>query len=61
MGLMFELRASGLQSRPIEPYLQSIYSGYFVDAGAGGGLSNYLPGLASNHDPSNLSLPSHYD
>jgi hypothetical protein len=36
MGLMFELRASGLQSRPIEPYLQSIYSGYFVDAGAGG-------------------------
>jgi hypothetical protein len=24
----------------------------------GGGLENYLPGLALNHDPSNLSLPS---
>jgi hypothetical protein len=28
---------------------------YFGD---GGGLKNYLPKLASNHDPPNLSLPS---
>jgi hypothetical protein len=28
---------------------------YFGD---GGGLSNYLPGLASNCDPPDLSIPS---
>jgi hypothetical protein len=29
-------------------------SGYFGD----GGLKNYLPGLASNHDPHDFSFPS---
>jgi hypothetical protein len=32
-------------------------SGYSGD----GGLENYLTGLASNHDPPNLSLPSSWD
>jgi hypothetical protein len=32
----------------------SFYSGYFGDEG----LKNYLPGLASNFDPPDLSLPS---
>jgi hypothetical protein len=43
--LEFELRALHLQSR---------HSGYFGDRG----LVNYLPRLASNSDPPNLSLPS---
>jgi hypothetical protein len=32
-------------------------SGYFGD----GGLENYLPGLALNHDPPNLNLSSSQD
>jgi hypothetical protein len=39
---------------PLEPYPSLFHSGYFGD----GGLMNYLPGLASNHDPPNLSLPN---
>jgi hypothetical protein len=62
VGLRFELRALSMQSRhsqkpgtlPLEPQLQSISSGYFED----GGLKNYLPELASNLDPSNLSFPN---
>jgi hypothetical protein len=33
------------------------YSSYFED----GGLTNYLPRLASNHDLSDLNLPCSYD
>jgi hypothetical protein len=35
----------------------SFCSGYF----GGGGLVNYLPGLPSNHNPPDLSLPSIWD
>jgi hypothetical protein len=46
----FELRASYLQSM-ISHTSSPFCSGYFGD----GGLWNYLPGLASNHDPPDLT------
>jgi hypothetical protein len=46
--LGFELRASHFS------HTSSLCSGYFGD----GGLVNYLPWLASNHDLPDLSLPS---
>jgi hypothetical protein len=39
---------------PLEPHLQSIFLCLFWRWS----LSIYLPGLALNHDPPNLSLPS---
>jgi hypothetical protein len=56
VGLEFELRASCLQSRhPITRVTPPAHfcSGYFGDGGAG--LKNYLPGVASNHNPLDLS------
>jgi hypothetical protein len=43
----------------LEPYFQSILLWLFWRWGEG--LMNYLPGLTSNHDPRDLSLPSSYD
>jgi hypothetical protein len=56
-GIRFELKAS----TPAKQVFYSLshtsspfYCGYFGD----GSLSNYLPMLALNHDPPDLSLPS---
>jgi hypothetical protein len=61
VGLGFELRASHLQSR-FSYFLNHTFSpfcsGYFLEMGGGSGLKNYLPRLALNCDPPNLSLPS---
>jgi hypothetical protein len=58
VGLGFALRAFELTKQAHPRHLSSspFYSGYFGDGG-GSGLRNYLPGLALNHDPPNLSLP----
>jgi hypothetical protein len=54
VGLRFELRALHLQNRPLEPHLQSILLWLFWRWD----LVNYLPWLALNCNPPNLSLPS---
>jgi hypothetical protein len=52
--LVFELRGLCLQALYCLSHTSSSFcSGYFGD-----GVSNSLPGLASNLNPSNLSLPS---
>jgi hypothetical protein len=60
VGLGFEFRAVGLQSRslPLEPHLQAILLWLFW---RWGGLRNCLSGLALNLDPPHLSLPSSWD
>jgi hypothetical protein len=57
VGLVFELRALHLAKQAL--YLlshasSSFCSGYFGD----GGLANYVPGLAFNCNPPDLSFPS---
>jgi hypothetical protein len=57
VGLGFELRASILQSR--HSTAQAMPPVHFALVIFGDGdLSNYLPRLASNCDPPDLSLPS---
>jgi hypothetical protein len=51
-GLNSKLRSYKGSTLPFDPRLQSICSGYFWKWG----LVNYVPGLASNSDPPNLSL-----
>jgi hypothetical protein len=55
VGLGFELKSSHLQGRlsTICHTSSAFWLGYFGD----GGLLNYLPKLASNDSPPNLSLP----
>jgi hypothetical protein len=56
--LGFELRAWRLQTDalPLEPCLQSILLWLYLEMGVS--KNSYLSGLASNHYPSDLSLPS---
>jgi hypothetical protein len=59
-GWGFEFRVSHLQSRCsncLNHTSSPFCSGYFGD----GGLKNYLPRLASNHNLPDLSLPSTWD
>jgi hypothetical protein len=61
VGVGFELRALHLQSRCSTTYHTSspFFSAYFGDGGRG--LRLYLPGLALNCNPPDLSLPSSKD
>jgi hypothetical protein len=53
LGLVFELRASHLQSNHLNHTSSPFFSAYFGD-----GFSNYLPKLALTHNPPDLILPS---
>jgi hypothetical protein len=57
VGLGFELRVSPLQSRHSAAWTTPPVHFALLIFGDGG-LMNYLPGLASNCDTPNLSLPS---
>jgi hypothetical protein len=60
MGLGLELRASCLQSRHSTTW-NTPPTHFVLVILEGEGLSNYLPGLALNHNPLNLSFPNSYD